>query len=262
MDDYHKKLLDELPSLGTWHHIIDLGEGIKTSKHQHSGYDPEKRWKLIEPYVPEDLTGKSVLDIGCNSGYLSMKMKKRGAFRVVAVDSFEKAIKQTEFIAKWYNVDLEIIKEDVHAYCLTTDERFDYIIFLGLFYHLKYGTIVLDRLAEMTKSRLFFQTVSIGPQFEDFQPQDNYSLDDRTTMIKSDDFPKMFFIEKKFNNDLSNWWIANQPAIISLIRNAGMKILARPEALYVCEPDKPFGKKVYNKCVFPRYGKADGEILP
>jgi len=93
MDDYHKKLLDELPSLGTWHHIIDLGEGIKTSKHQHSGYDPEKRWKHIEPYVPKDLTGKSVLDLGCNSGYLSMKMKKRGASRVVAVDSFEKSNK-------------------------------------------------------------------------------------------------------------------------------------------------------------------------
>jgi len=262
MDDFHKELLKELPSLKTWHHIIDLGEGISTAKKQHSGYNPEDRWKLIEKHLPEDLTGKSVLDLGCNSGYMSMKMKKRGASRVVSVDSFITSIKQTEFISKWFDVDLEIIKDDVHAYCLTTDERFDYVLFLGLFYHLKYGTIVLDRLAEMAMDKLFFQTSQIGPNIQNFEPEENYTHDDRLKMIKSDDFPKMYFIEKKYNYDLSNWWIVNQPAIISLIRNAGLKIIAKEKAIYVCEPHNPLGKKIYDKCVFPKYGKPGGPISP
>ena len=39
--------------------------------------------------IPKDLTGKSVLDIGCNAGFYSIEMKKRGADRVLAIDSDE-----------------------------------------------------------------------------------------------------------------------------------------------------------------------------
>ena len=58
---------------------------------------------------------------------------------------------------------LEIVNADVHTYCLTTGERFDCVLFLGLFYHLKYPGLVLDRLAEMTKERFVLQSHSIGP---------------------------------------------------------------------------------------------------
>ena len=164
MDEYHKKLLEELPSLGHWHHAIDLGEGIFTNPEKSAlVYNPEIRWNLIEPYLPNDLTGKTVLDLGCNSGYFSVQMKKRGASEVVAVDAFKGAVEQTKFLARWFDVDLEVIQEEAHVYCLTTEERFDYILYLGLFYHLKYPGLVLDRLAEMTKSKLFFQTVANPP---------------------------------------------------------------------------------------------------
>jgi tRNA (mo5U34)-methyltransferase len=262
MNEKQQKLLEELPSLGTWHHTIDLGYGIKTAQHMHSGYDPEERWNIIAPYIPEDLTGKSVLDLGANSGYLAMKMKKRGASRVVAVDFYEGAVRQIRFIAQWYGVDIEIIQEDVHAYCLTTEERFDYVIFLGLFYHLRYGTLVLDRLAEMTRSRLFFQTILIGPESPDFEPDENYTWEDINGKMQSENFPKLYFIEKKFNHDLSNWWFANEAAAVSLLRNAGLKITAQPGGIFVCEPDQPLGKKIYNKCVFPRHGKPGSQILP
>jgi len=208
--------------------------------------------------IPEDLNGKSVLDLGCNSGYLSMKMKKRGASRVVAVDSFFNAIQQTQFISKWFDVDLEIVQEEAHVYCLTTEERFDYVIFLGLFYHLKYPGLVLDRLAEMTKSKLFFQTVIVPPVIEDFVPKDNYDGNERDTVINSLDFPRMMFLEKKYNNALSTWWIANDAAVISLLRSAKLKIVSKlQKGVYVCEPDNPYGKKVYDKLVFPKHGKFD-----
>jgi tRNA (mo5U34)-methyltransferase len=32
--------------------------------------------------LPTDMSGKSVLDIGCNGGFYSIEMKRRGAARV------------------------------------------------------------------------------------------------------------------------------------------------------------------------------------
>jgi len=84
MDSMHEKLLEELDSLGNWHHRIDLGEGNFTTQNQKSP-NPEAKWNLFEPHIPSDLSGKTVLDLGCNSGYFSVQMKKRGAAKVVSV---------------------------------------------------------------------------------------------------------------------------------------------------------------------------------
>jgi len=259
MDEYHKKLLEELPTLGHWHHSIDLGEGISTNPQKSTlVYNPEIRWNLIKAYLPNDLTGKTVLDLGCNSGYFSVQMKKRGASKVVAVDSFKGAVEQTKFLAKWFDVDLEVVQEEAHVYCLTTEERFDYVLYLGLFYHLKYPVLTLDRLAEMTKCRLFFQTIIASPSISDFEPEENYSYQEKNTKINTLEFPRMMFLEKKFNNNLSTWWVCNQAAVISLLRSARLKIVAKLEkGVYVCEPDNPYGKKVYSKLVFPKHGKYD-----
>ena len=43
------------------------------------------RWLAIEPFLG-DVAGKTVLDIGCNAGSFSMRMKERGASRVVSID--------------------------------------------------------------------------------------------------------------------------------------------------------------------------------
>lgn len=262
MDSYHQELLKELPSLGNWHHQIDLGDGITTNP-QGTAYNPEDRWRMIEPYLPTDLAGKTVLDLGCNSGYMSMKMKKRGASKVVAVDSSSQWIRQTQFVAKWFNVDIESVHEEAHVYCLTTSERFDYVIFLGLFYHLKYGTIVLDRLAEMTKEKLFFQTEIYGQSNTKFEVPDNLTWEDKSTLSTNPDFPRMLFLEKYYNNDWSNWWICNEAAVMALLRSSGLKIIERPGAdFFVCEHEKVYGKKVYDKpLVFPMYGKGD-DFLP
>jgi len=234
-----------------------LGEGIFTQSKRPWGQEsPEYKWQILEPFIPKDLKGKTVLDLGGSSGYLAMKMKKRGASKVVAVDFSNDALKQTTFISKWFNVDLEIVEEEAHVYCLTTDEQFDYIFCLNLFYHLKYGVLVLDRLAEMTKQRLYFQSSTVGPLIEKYEPKENYLVDDSDSMNSSEEFPKLLFIEKKYQNDVTNWWLPNDAALISLLRSAKLKIVSRPaRQVFVCEPNEPYGKKSYKKCVFPQYGK-------
>lgn len=262
MDDYHNQLLKELPSCGEWYHKIDFGTGISLSTTKQAR-NPEEMWKnWIEPYLPSDLSGKSVLDLGCNSGYLSMKMKKKGASKVVSVDYNDKFIKQTKFVSKWFNVDLEIIHQEAHEFVLTTDYQFDYIIFVGLFYHLKYGVMVLDRLAEMTKEKLFFQSATVGPLFDDI-PKRDFMMENGDEMVSSSEVPKLIFIENKFRYSKDNWWIPNQPAMIALIRNAGLKIYAKSGLnTFVCEPENTFSKKLFDTCVFPQHGKLSDKSGP
>ena len=262
MNNIQKKLLEEIEKVGPWFHRIDLGEGIWTCSKSIFNENvlapnPEEKWKLIEPYIPKDLTGKTVLDLGCSSGFFSIQMKKRGAKQVVSVDFLDEAIKQTDFLSRWFNVELDIVKSEAHVFCLTTEERFDYVLFLGLFYYLKYPVVVLDRLGEMTNSRMYFQSATIGQKISEYIPQDDYSRDNLKSINDDNDFPKLLFIEKKFGNDPTNWWLPNDSAMISLLRNAKLKIIARPsKSVYVCEPENGYGKTVYqNKLIFPNYGK-------
>jgi len=256
MENHQKNLLEELKTIKNWHHKIDLGDGISTPA--VSPTNPEAKWNLIEPFIPSDLTGKTVLDLGCNSGYFSVQMKKRGASRVVSVDNYDDAIKQTNFLAKWFDVELEVIKQEAHIYCLTTNEQFDYVLFLGLFYHLKYGVLVLDRLANMTKSRLFFQSATIGPKINEYVPDEDFTKNDNELYYKMEDFPKLYFIEQKYRGGAVNWWLPNDSAILSLLRSSGLKIIARPsKEVIVCDSDHCFGDVVIDKMIFPKFGKRD-----
>lgn len=258
-----EQIEQDVRELGWWYQYFELPGGVWTGNGKSPSYPPELRWNLIEPYVPADLTGKSVLDLGGNAGYFSMQMMKRGAARCVLVEPFAEFARQAGYVAELHNFQLEIVNEDVHTFVLTTEERFDYVIFLGLFYHLKYPTIVLDRLAEMTRERMYFQSHVVGDETRAYEERPDYQpgLDD--DVIRDPAFPKMAFIERLYNGDPTNWWIPNPSALEPMLRSAGMRIVARPHTqVVVAAPDKPFGKRVYQKLVFPEYGKPDGAVHP
>ncbi len=86
-----------------WWHRIDLGNGIVTpGPCYHGRSEPElsSRWG-----IPDDLTGKCVLDIGCWDGLFSLACLRRGARRVNGVDvirreTFNLVMDATGFAAK------------------------------------------------------------------------------------------------------------------------------------------------------------------
>ncbi len=253
----------EMHSLGWWYQHFEFPNGLRTGSGQEPGYDANARWNFIAPFVPEDLTGKTVLDLGGNAGFFSIQMKLRGASRCTLVDPFVEFNRQARFAAEQFNVELEVINEDAHTYCLTTDERFDYVIFLGLLYHLKYPGLVLDRLAEMTRKRIYIQSFIIGTEADRYQEKSNYqrALDD--PLLEDPAYPKLMFVEKLYNGDATNWWFPNYSALAALVRSAGLKVIERPHPqIIVAEPEVHFGKVVYSKLVFPRYGKKDAALYP
>jgi tRNA (mo5U34)-methyltransferase len=65
------KLRKEIESLGPWFHNIDLGDGVTTAPDHFLGDYPSFKFKTFAHVVPDDLSGRSVLDIGCNAGFYS-----------------------------------------------------------------------------------------------------------------------------------------------------------------------------------------------
>ena len=235
-------------ALGWWYQHFQLPSGVWTGDGREPAYEPEDRWRLLESFVPADLSGKTVLDVGGNAGYFSVQMKARGAKRCVLVEPFGEFTAQAEFVAAQFGVKLEIVQEDIHAYCLTTRDRFDYVLFLGTFYHLKYPVLVLDRLAQMTRERLYFQT----------HTSDTTSAEDEESSL-----PKLAFVEGSYRGDYTNWWIPDHAALEPLIRSAGLRVAAHPHPeVVVADPAEQPGYARYRRLIFPRYGKSGHDRMP
>jgi tRNA (mo5U34)-methyltransferase len=79
-------LREQIDALGEWFHNLDLA-GIPTAPNHFLGNYPRCKWESFADSLPKDLSGRTVLDLGCNAGFYAFEMKRRGADRVVAVDS-------------------------------------------------------------------------------------------------------------------------------------------------------------------------------
>lgn len=166
-------------------------------------------------------------------------------------------IRQAKFLSDYYNVSYDIVRDDVQKFILEMNERFDFVLYLGLFYHLKYGVLVLDRLSDITKSKLFFQSATIGPPSHILESKfSTQSKNPTEEILTSPDFPKVFFLERGFKDENSSWWLGNESALIAILRTSGFKIMSHPnQGFFVCEPDKNPGSQKLNDCFFPGIGR-------
>ena len=74
-------------ALEPWFHQIDLGQGILT-KSRPAATEPTNHpagtWQIIKRFLPDDLEGRSVLDVGCNAGFYAIEARRRSAGRTQA----------------------------------------------------------------------------------------------------------------------------------------------------------------------------------
>jgi len=147
------KLMETVPY---WWHYIDLGDEVMTPGTQGGkgqGKENATTRKLSYLKLPEDLTGKTVLDLGCSDGFFSFECKKRGAKRVVAVDN-PKVNNSKAFVTarKIFGANIQIILSDIYDLDIKKLGKFDIVLGLGLLYHLKSPLMALDIIRNLTKS--------------------------------------------------------------------------------------------------------------
>src|SRR5205085_630430 len=184
--------------LGQWCHNLNL-RGVQTAPDHFLGDYPATKWQRFASAIPEDLRGKSVLDIGCNAGFYSIQMKQRGADRVVGIDTDEKYLAQARFAAKVSAVDIEFRNLSVYR-VRELNENFDLVLFMGVLYHLRHPLLALELLHEhIVSDQLVVQSMLRGSKESVEVPPDFPFWEDE--VFDDEKFPRMYFVEKRFAND-------------------------------------------------------------
>ena len=231
VDQIEKKVSE----LGPWFHNMSLA-GVQTAPDHFLGDYPTAKWQNFQDAIPKDLTGMTVLDIGCNGGFYSIEMKRRGAKRVLGVDHDEVYLEQARFAAQV--LDLDIAFEQMSVYEIPKlRERFDLVLFMGVFYHLRHPLLALDLLRQyVTNDWLVFQSMLRGSRTRP-QLDEDYPFWERA-LFDQPGFPKMHFIENSYSQDPTNWWIPNRSCAEAVLRSAGFKIESMPESeVFICRCD-------------------------
>jgi tRNA (mo5U34)-methyltransferase len=189
---------------GSWWHSIDLGGGLITC-----GVHPieELRDNYARFNLPENLRGRSVLDIGCWDGFYSFEAERHGA-NVTSVDcwrpdNFFKAREALKSRAEFHELSVyEVTKARLGS--------FDIVFFLGVLYHLRHPLLALEQVCEVTRDFAIIETHVIDDIFPTEHPvMEFYEFDD-------------------LGGQYDNWWGPNVECLTRMARSAGF---ARVELL-------------------------------
>ena len=224
--------------LGPWFHNLRLPDRtavVQTAPDHPLGDFPATFWEFFKDALPADLTDKTVLDIGCNSGFYSFELKRRGAAHVLGVDHDPAYLAQARFAREQLGIEVEFMQGDVYDIDrLVAGQQFDYVVFMGVLYHLRHPLYALEKVAGLVRGRLLFQTMERGSW--DVSPfAADYPITERDVFC-DDRFPRMYFVEHAYAGDSTNWWIPNPACTQALLRSVGLTIVDRPcHEVYVCE---------------------------
>ncbi len=223
----------EIRELAPWFHNLHLPSGDQTAPDHPLGDFPRLKWQELAGALPEDLSGWRALDVGCNAGFYSFALARRGA-DVLGVDVDEHYLRQARWAAGEYG--LEVRFEQAQVYDLARrDERFDLVLFLGVLYHLRHPLLALDLLAEKAQRLLVLQTLTMPGDEEVLAPAD-LPFDARERLLEPG-WPKMAFLERRFADDPTNWWAPTDACVEAMLRSAGLEVVERPGyQLWVCRP--------------------------
>lgn len=197
-----EELLQQVTAI-KWFHRIRLGDGVLTP-----GLD-DTQAKLRRLRLPADFTGKSVLDIGAWDGFFSFEAEKRGASRVMAVDSFcwsgEGWGSKAGFNLARQALNSKVEDREMEVLDLAPENvgTFDVVFFFGVLYHMRHPLLALEKVAAVTKHHLILET--------------------KVDLISWKTPAMAFYLGSELNHDPTNWWAPNVPALVDMLRAVGFQ---------------------------------------
>lgn len=142
-----------------WYQSIELGEGLITPGETGEA----TRHKLEMMDLPSDMSGMSVLDIGCNEGFFAFESERRGAGRVMALDKSREAAAKFDLVKRALDSKVDFRRIKLTDLQPKESGHFDLVFFLSVFHHLRHPLMVLDHVAELTRGFAVMEFVEAVP---------------------------------------------------------------------------------------------------
>jgi tRNA (mo5U34)-methyltransferase len=214
-----EEILAGLKRFEPWFHRIDLGGGLYTKTESVMGEPvdhPLGPWQTIQKLLPSDLSGMTLLDVGCNAGFYAFEAKRRGARRVLGVDGQRQHVRQGLFVRKVLGLEVEFRRLNVYELSPRNVGQFDITLALGLLYHLKHPILALENLYQVTKELLVIETAIMPP--DQTPPSFAYSFGPAETLLHP-----LVYVENSLEakEQVYNWFLPGVNALLAMLRNVG-----------------------------------------
>lgn len=208
--------------LGPWFHNLHLPGGVQTAPGHAFGDFPAFKWKQIAPHIPQDLHGATVLDIGCNAGFYSFELARRGA-QVTAIDVDPHYLAQARWAARQFGLEDRVSFQQMQIYeIVDLPGQFDWIWLMGVLYHLRHPLLALDIVRRKARGHVVLQTLTMLEP-EAVETPRNLGMDERDR-LQAPGWPRMAFIEHRLADDPTNWWAPNDACVLAMARSAGFEV--------------------------------------
>lgn len=239
-----EEIRERVERLGPWFHCIDLGGGLLTKTRSAVGEPvehPRPTWEKVRACLPEDFAGLSVLDVGCNAGFYAVELKRRGAARVLGVDSQRNLVRQAVFVRDVLGLDLEYRRMSVYDLDPRELGQFDVTLALGLVYHCKHLVLALEKLFAVTRDLLVLETAIYPP--EKSPGSFNYEVGGLRPLLHP-----LAYVENpgEAKEAIYNWFLPGVEALAALLRNVGFdEVEVFPatqddRAVFACRKREPY----------------------
>ena len=222
-DDELKAAIAEIPY---FYHKIELRPGIATP-----GWAPLDASMY---QIPDDLTGKRVLDVGAWDGFWTFEALKRGAAHVTAIDDFSDTcgkIANADRSSQWKTFDLcatalgyssgfglncTLCRFEYPVEMI--DERwegtFDNVFCFGVLYHLRNPLLALDNMRRVCRGTLHVETAILDNCQSAYDTNKGY---DGTECCAE------FYPNDEYGMNKSNWHVGTLRYWCALVEAAGFK---------------------------------------
>ncbi|MGK2954752.1 MAG: class I SAM-dependent methyltransferase [Solirubrobacterales bacterium] len=147
-------------------------------------WDPKMLAAILTRDDPGFWQGRRVLDIGANTGGLSVELARMGAIVTVAEpDPFRNTLAQTHELLLRLREDeqLDLTIERKTLFECHTLPRHDVVLCLGLMYHFRYPQMLIDYLSSLRPEFLFISSQT--------HPSTELALFNRAGILSKDHFP-------------------------------------------------------------------------